>query len=179
MGLANRVSSGLSQVFASEEQAIILEDDCIPDPSFFPYCEELLAHYANDERVMAISGNNFHFGGYTPPHSYYFSRFFHCWGWATWRRAWQHYDHSMPHWPELSRDGWLPATLINPREVAHWTQAYNNVYKGLVDSWAYRYTYAIWRNHGLTIRPIPATKNTLTPIWPGQRCLFRWFTRPT
>lgn len=153
MGCALRVSSGLSQVFEVEENAIILEDDCIPDPSFFSYCEDLLTRYADDKRVMAISGNNFHFGGFTPPHSYYFSRYFHCWGWATWRRAWKLYDHSMPYWPELRRDGWLSSMFSNHLEVEHWRAAFDNVMAGQLDSWAYRYTYAIWQHHGLTILP--------------------------
>jgi hypothetical protein len=153
MGCALRVRSGLDEVFSMEEQAIILEDDCIPDPSFFPYCDELLTRYADDKRIMAISGDNFHFGAIRQAHSYYFSRYFHCWGWATWRRAWQLHRGNLEQWPELRQEGWLQANLSNPTEVQHWTGAFNGVHAGQIDTWDYGFVYTIWRQNGLTILP--------------------------
>lgn len=87
LGCAKRILSGLDWIFGNFERAIILEDDCLPDPSFFPFCEELLERYKNDDRVMSISGQNSQFGRSRTSYSYYFSRYAHCWGWATWRRA--------------------------------------------------------------------------------------------
>jgi hypothetical protein len=153
MGCALRIRSGLDEVFSMEEQAIILEDDCIPDPSFFPYCDELLGYYANDTRIMAISGDNFHNGAISQAHSYYFSRYFHCWGWATWRRAWQLHRGHMEQWPELRQQGWLQENLSSFAEVQHWTGAFNGVHAGLIDSWAFGFVYTIWRQNGLTILP--------------------------
>lgn len=88
MGLKNRFVSGLDWLFDHEDQAIILEDDCVPDPSFFRYCTELLERYHNDERVGMISGNNFLRGETVSDDSYFFSTDPRIWGWATWSRVW-------------------------------------------------------------------------------------------
>ena len=79
LGCRKRVSSGLDWVFEQVEEAIVLEDDCLPHPSFFQYCQELLEKYRDDERIMMISGDNFQFGNETTEYSYYFSRYGHCW----------------------------------------------------------------------------------------------------
>ena len=98
MGCGARVASGIDWVFQHVEQAVILEDDCLPDPTFFRFCEELLDRYRYEERVMQISGSNFLFGRRAVEVSYYFSRYPLCWGWATWRRAWRHFDFNMQTW---------------------------------------------------------------------------------
>ena len=100
LGCKRRVSSGLNWVFSQVEEAIILEDDCVPTQSFFPFCETLLEHYRNNTRVMHIGGDNFQEGQRRTPHSYYFSKYAHVWGWATWRRAWKFYDEEMKNWPQ-------------------------------------------------------------------------------
>ena len=92
MGCGPRVSSGLSWIFDHVEEAIILEDDCLPSVGFFSYCEELLERYRHDTRVGIISGNNFVYPKIKTDYSYYFSRYPHIWGWATWRRSWEKYD---------------------------------------------------------------------------------------
>ncbi|MEW6491011.1 MAG: glycosyltransferase family 2 protein, partial [Cyanobacteriota bacterium] len=91
LGCERRVSSGLNWVFDTVEEAIILEDDCLPHPTFFSFCEELLDYYRNDQRVMVITGQNVQFGRKRTDYTYYFSRYNHCWGWASWRRAWRSY----------------------------------------------------------------------------------------
>src|ERR1700726_626208 len=109
IGLRRNISEGLDWVFDQVERAIILEDDCLPHPSFFPFCEELLNHYAEDRQIAMISGTNFDPAHLAPSgdESYYFSRFCHIWGWATWRRAWKLCDHEMKEWPPLRRTNWL------------------------------------------------------------------------
>lgn len=153
LGLKERVNSGLSWVFDQVDRAIIIEDDCVPDPSFFPYCEELLERYRDDERVMSISGDNFQLGGSVFPHSYYYSRFMHCWGWATWRRVWKLHDPSMPFWPELKQDGWLESFILDEGERGHWHRMFDAVYTGQVNTWDFQFCYTILRHHGLNILP--------------------------
>jgi hypothetical protein len=92
MGCGLRPSTAISWFFENVESGIILEDDCVPHLSFFRYCEELLEYYKDNEMVMHISGNNFQFGHKRGKASYYFSTLPHVWGWATWRRAWKHFD---------------------------------------------------------------------------------------
>jgi hypothetical protein len=83
--------SAISWFFKEVEEGIILEDDCLPDLSFFTFCEQLLEYYRNETKIMHISGSNFQFGQKHGKDSYYFSKYTHVWGWATWKRAWQHY----------------------------------------------------------------------------------------
>ena len=153
LGCKLRVSSGLDWVFSQVEEAIILEDDCLPNPSFFPFCDELLEKYRDEERVMVVSGNNFQRGKRRTPHSYYFSKYNHVWGWATWRRAWQHYDVAMTHWPEDKASGDHNSIYLDRFEKAYWESIFDRVYCGEIDTWDYQWTFACWKRGGLTILP--------------------------
>lgn len=152
MGCQKRISSGLDWVFEEAERAIILEDDCVPDPSFFAYCDELLDRYAKDSHVMTISGNNYQPRRRTS-YSYYFSRYMHCWGWATWRRAWKHFDVTMKTWPKVRDQRLLTEILGKPSAASYWENIFEKVYSGEVDSWAYIWQYNIWMRSGLNILP--------------------------
>jgi len=153
LGCKRRVSSGLDWVFSSVEEVIILEGDCLPHPTFFRFCEELLDKYRDDERVMMISGNNFQFGRKRTEYSYYFSRYTHIWGWATWRRAWQYYDVNMELWPEIRDGGWLRDWLGNKNSARYWETILEKVYRGEIDTWDYGWTFACWIQNALTILP--------------------------
>jgi hypothetical protein len=153
LGCRRRVSSGIANAFAHVESAIILEDDCIPVKSFFRFCEELLFRYADDERVMAISGDNFQNGVVRGEASYYFSKYFHCWGWATWRRAWRHYDRALARWPAFRDAGYLRAACPDPMELRFWTGAFNRCASGEVDTWDTLFLLTCWMQNGLTILP--------------------------
>jgi len=152
LGCRKRVSSGLDWVFEQVEEAIILEDDCLPHPTFFRYCQELLEKYRDDEHMMMISGDNFQFGRNSTEYSYYFSRYGHVWGWASWRRAWTNYDDSMQIWPELKNNGWLSKVLGNDQVVSYWSRIFQGVYDGF-DTWDYIWLFTLWANNGLTILP--------------------------
>ena len=153
LGCRKRVSSGLDWAFNLVEEAIILEDDCLPDLSFFQFCQELLERYRDDKRVMAISGDNFQFGRKRTEYSYYFSIYNHCWGWATWRRAWQYYDMEMKLWEKAKQENWLKNVLRNPSARRYWRNKFEATYHNYIDSWAYRWTLSCWLQHGLTILP--------------------------
>lgn len=153
MGLKDRVSTGIAWAFEQVDRAIILEDDCIPEPSFFPFCSELLARFEDDQRIMAIAGDNFQFGRRRTNYSYYFSVYPHCWGWATWRRAWRHYDHNISLWPEIRDGGWLHDMLMNEQAERYWTKALNGQHSGQGNSWASRWTFCCWLQNGLTVLP--------------------------
>jgi hypothetical protein len=153
LGCKQRISSGLDWVFNQVEEAIILEDDCLPHPTFFRFCEELLNRYCNDERIFAISGNNFQFGRCRTQDSYYFSRYHHCWGWATWKRAWQFYDVEMKLWPHIRDSGWLYDILGSPSAVRYWSYKFQAVYDHKIDTWDFPFTFACWLQNGLNILP--------------------------
>ena len=153
MGLRKRVSSGITWFFEQEESGIILEDDCVADPSFFRFCNELLKKYKDDERVMVISGDNYQTGRKRTEYSYYFSRYNHCWGWASWRRAWKHYDNEMKLWPEIKKGKWLNDIFGDKINSLYWKQIFDLAYQKKIDSWAYVWTYSCWLQSGLTILP--------------------------
>ena len=153
LGCKLRVSSGLDWVFSEVEEAIILEDDCVPAPSFFNFCETLLARYRQDERIMMISGDNFQKGHKRTDYSYYFSKYAHIWGWASWQRAWQHYDVEMKTWPEYNKLGMIDSFCENKYEKKYWTDIFNLTFDGSINTWDYQWTYACWSQNGLSILP--------------------------
>ncbi len=153
MGCGKRVSSGLDWAFGQVDEAVILEDDCLPDPSFFPYCAELLERYRTDERIMMISGDNFQNEAGRTSDSYYFSRIPHCWGWATWRRAWQHYDFTMADWPQRRDARWLKPITRKPGLERYWAQHFDGVTSGKVDTWDHQWLYCLLIRCGLSIAP--------------------------
>ena len=153
LGCKTRVSSGIDWVFGQTERAIVLEDDCVPSPSFFWYCEELLERYAKDERVFSISGDNF-LGKRHPRHdSYYFSKYPHPWGWASWRRAWENYDVTMSAWPALRASGWLDRQFDTENERRYWSRTFDAVHAGNIDTWDYQMFFAAWRTESLNTVP--------------------------
>jgi hypothetical protein len=154
MGCKRRVSSGLTWVFEQCEEAIILEDDCVPHPTFFPFCEELLERYADDERVPMICGSSFHGGGGPSiSESYRFSRLGHIWGWASWRRAWQHYDVALSSWPKLRETSWLLDILGDAGAAAYWRDVFDKTHAGEIDTWDYQWFFSWWAQNGLAIIP--------------------------
>lgn len=154
LGCRDRVSSGLTWAFEQVEEAIILEDDCLPHPSFFSYCENLLNYYRHDERVMVVSGDNFQDGKHRTPYSYYFSRYNHCWGWATWRRAWQHWEFNPHKWIDFRDSNLMRFIFDDPDEENYWISIFNTLFlEGKPDSWAYVWTFACWSQGGLTALP--------------------------
>jgi hypothetical protein len=154
LGCKRRVSSGLDWVFEQVEEAIILEDDCLPDPSFFRFCQELLERYRHDQRIGMISGDNFQSGRRRNDDSYYFSKYVHIWGWATWRDRWAgSYDVTMAKWPRIRDEGWLVDMVGNAHEAAYWKKIFERVHRGEIDTWDYQWGFANWVEGRMSIAP--------------------------
>ncbi|MGH8678071.1 MAG: hypothetical protein ACREUQ_06950, partial [Burkholderiales bacterium] len=153
LGCKAAVSQAISWFFDHVEEGIVLEDDCIAHESYFPFAEELLTRFRDDERVMMISGDNFQRGAPRTNYSYYFSRYTHIWGWATWRRAWRLYDHRMKAWPELREGRWLLDVLGDARAADYWGRIFEETYSERNTSWAYRWMFSTWVQSGLTVLP--------------------------
>jgi hypothetical protein len=152
LGCKRRMASGISWAFDQVDRLIILEDDCLPHADFFPFCDNLLTRFANDERIMTISGDNFQLVPRSP-HSYYFSKWTHIWGWASWRRAWAAFDPDIRDWPITKDDPWLSALCCEPAEHAHWQHVFDQQHAGLIDTWDFPWMYANWKHGGLTVLP--------------------------
>lgn len=148
------VSRAISWFFEQESEGIILEDDCVPHPDFFGYCAALLERYRHDSRVWCISGSNHQQGHHRGDGSYFFSRYNHCWGWASWRRCWQHYDGELSRWPLLRSSGLLATVFDDPLEARWWGAIWDRLLaEGKPDSWAYRWTFSCFSQGGLTALP--------------------------
>jgi len=141
MGCKLRVSSGISWIFEQVEEAIILEDDCLPDPTFFRYCQEMLERYRDNERVGMVSGGNLQFGQTRGQGSYYFSKYTHIWGWASWRRAWKHYDRDIVLWPSFRDQGLLEQLFETDGERTYWRNSFQWVHEGSLDTWDVSWTF--------------------------------------
>jgi len=152
LGVRRRISSGLDWVFARVERAIILEDDCLPDASFFTFTHELLEHYHADERIFGIAGSNNQLGRRRSAHSYYFSNYCGIWGWATWRRAWQHYDVDMHAWRDHG-EKLLNDVCETESERRYWRWIFDNVADGHMDTWDYQLLLAMWQQQSLFVIP--------------------------
>ncbi len=153
LGCGLGVSTAISWFFANEERGIILEDDIIPDPSFFPYCAELLDRYENDQRVFAISGCNF-----VPPEAqshpelaYRFSQVPHIWGWATWRRSWAQHRLDIAGWRSQLPPTrlWARAGRSLPASV-YWASTFELLARKEVDTWDGQLVLASMVSHQLT-----------------------------
>ncbi|MBP6820989.1 MAG: glycosyltransferase family 2 protein [Acidobacteria bacterium] len=154
LGCGLRPATGITWVFDTVEEAIILEDDCLPHPTFFPYCEELLDLYREDERVMMIGGVNFLGELISPIQSYHFSRFGSSWGWASWRRAWRHFDYEMKLWPLVRESEILEQMFSDPVHCLYWQEKFQQVYDSNADDiWDYQWLLACWINSGFRVFP--------------------------
>jgi hypothetical protein len=151
-GCKKAVSSALDWAFGLHEQLIILEDDCVPDLSFFSFCDEMLKLYRDVPEIMQICGSNLT-GFQAAEESYFFSRFGPIWGWASWRRAWQAYDVNMSCWPEFRKAGRLKKICTEPFEASWRKQVFDAVHQGRVDTWDYQWAFAKLVQGGLSIVP--------------------------
>ncbi len=153
LGCKRAISSAIDWYFEQVEEGIVLEDDTLPSPGFFPYCEELLRRYRGDESVLHISGDNFQFGRKRGAGSYFFSIYNHNWGWASWRRAWQLYDGQMRDYAGRRADrDWL-GRLNSDEERHYWQSIFDRVASGEIDTWDYQWTWTVWRHQGHAILP--------------------------
>jgi hypothetical protein len=167
LGCKKAEAAAFDWFFSQVEMGIILEDDCLPEPSFFRYAEDLLQKYKDDERIMHISGNNFQRNNrhFKCPESYYFSTIPNSWGWATWRRAWLKYDVDIKKWPEVKKSGALSRAFNNHGGYEYWSRVWDQYYNGEIDSWDGQWVFACALNHGICINP---NRNLVTNIGWGE-----------
>ncbi len=183
LGCKHRVISGLKWVFSIVEEAIILEDDCVPDITFFRFTSELLTKFKNFPKVALISGNNYQPAmRFQTTESYYFSRYVHIHGWATWKRTWDDYDGEMKTWPMRKDVGWLENYLENINSANYWENLFDQVYFNRLDTWDYQLLFNVWANNQLCVMP---SVNLVTNIGYGEDATHtknpnsRWANLPT
>lgn len=154
MGCRQRIVSGLNWAFELVEEAIILEDDILPDPSFFPFCEQMLDRHRGDSRISMIAGLSLVAGLIHSDDSYYFSRLTHIWGWATWRSAWARYDGSLTNWEIVKHSGLFANLFPAYNQRLFWSRIFDRMHQGTgPDTWDYQWAYTNFLNHALAIVP--------------------------
>ncbi len=152
LGCRIAVSSAIAWFFTHVDEGIILEDDCIPNSSFFRFCDELLAYYRDDKRVMQVCGSNLVCDSGLQE-SYFFSRYGPIWGWATWKRAWQFYDVDMKLWPMVKRENFVDFFCDSKDERTWRINLFDLVYQNKIDTWDYQWTFAKLLQSGLSVIP--------------------------
>jgi len=156
LGVRANITQGLDHVFTKVNEAIILEDDCIPHGDFFPFCEELLERFSANPRIAQICGTNYQGGRSVTSNSYYFSRHPHIWGWATWKRAWCLRDISMSRWPDRKSGHWLREITGDAMATHYWQMVFDDCHlqkTGSLKSWAIPWAFNCWDHSMLSVIP--------------------------
>jgi hypothetical protein len=163
LGCGKAVSEAITWFFENEEMGIVLEDDCVPNQSFFGFCENLLKKYKDDERVMMIAGTNYFFGKESSEFDYYFSRYFSIWGWATWKRAWKLYDFNMKELDAFIEKGFFKSknNFADKRMGKFYEKMFLTMRRSKIDTWDIQWVYSCLINSGFSITPI---KNLISNI---------------
>lgn len=153
LGCKKGVVKGINWYFENVEEGIIIEDDCMLEDSFFPFAQEMLERYKNDSRIMHIGAANFQDGRKRGDASYYFSKFCHVWGWATWRRAWQHYDVQIKSFDDFKSKNLIANILPDKKMQEHWMKLFQTVYDNKLDTWDFQWVYTVWKQKAMSIIP--------------------------
>lgn len=161
LGCKKAVSSAIDWFFDQVDYGIILEDDCLPDPSFFEFCKITLIKYRDNYEVMHIGGSNVYKKKVWSEDTYFFSIIPHIWGWATWRRAWKLYDVTMNGYPQFKDSFGIEKIVTYTPSISYWRVAFDNTYTSVIDTWDYQWVYTIWKNKGLCVIP---NQNLVTNI---------------
>ena len=144
----------INWIFKENDRAIILEDDCIPKPEFFKFCYLLLIKYESDSDIWSINGTNLQNGKIRGKYDYYFSKYFHSWGWATWKDRWNKIDENLDSYEKFKDLRNINNFFINGKEKKYWLTIWERLkYENEPDSWAYRWLYSSISNNGLNITP--------------------------
>lgn len=151
-------AEAISWAFENEDRLIVLEDDCVPNHSFFRFCDDMLERYEDDMRVNIISGRSHHQGSkFFDNYDYIFTHYAHTWGWATWKRAWKQFDMKMSDYPSFVKNGGTNNVFYDKKEAEFWEKqfenVYNNIEKEVSHSWDMQWVYARLKEGGLGIVP--------------------------
>lgn len=153
LGCKLAVSSAITWFFEHVDEGIILEDDCLPDPTFFHFCTTMLEKYRHNENILHINGTNSQFGEKFGTYSYYFSHCPQVWGWATWKRAWKNYDIHMSHLNEFITSQ-KAYQLFKDKHVSNfWDSLFTHMKRNNIDTWDSQWAFSVMSLGGLVITP--------------------------
>ena len=154
LGCKENIVRGLDWVFDQEDEAIILEDDCVPTSEFFGFCQEMLELYRNNPSVGTISGSNpEEISSLTTNFSYWFSRYPKVWGWATWKRAWDKYEVDLSRFSRLDRRVLVSEKVSSLEARKYWESKFDSVASGRVDTWDYQLAFMHFKHSFVSVIP--------------------------
>jgi len=153
LGCKAGVSSAINWFFENVDEGIILEDDCVPDQSFFSFCEKMLGKYRDNPEIMHINGTNSQFGEKFGPYSYYFSHCPQVWGWATWKRAWSKYDIGMTDLEQFIETKKTLNLFKNKKVANFWNSLFKYAKRTNINTWDIQWSYSVMNSSGLAITP--------------------------
>ena len=153
LGCPRAIPEAIDWFFSEVDFGIILEDDCLPNYSFFQFCEDMLNRFNSNDRIMMVSGNNFMPGKKFSDYSYFFSKYGFIWGWATWKNSWKKFDNDMNSYPNFIKSESFRRRYPNILDRYFWKTAFRNKYYGFSQGWAMKWNYAMAINDGLSILP--------------------------
>jgi hypothetical protein len=167
LGCGIRPATGITWVFEQVEEAIFLEDDCLPHPSFFTFCEQMLNRYKDDERIMMISGTNFLEEWKFNIQDYHFSYYGGIWGWASWKRAWKYYDHEIKLWGRKEIRDRICDVLSSDKQFKARAKIFWITYQNssCLNAWDYQWSFARLAQSGLSVVP---ARNLISNIGFGE-----------
>lgn len=137
LGCKLAVSSAIDWFFSHNKEGIILEDDTLPNDSFFYFCENLLYKYQTDNSIMSITGVSWVNGKLVHPYSYYFSNYPGIWGWATWANRWDKFDLKMKEFPEFLKRNMMDEICFSKKEKEIILNYLTDTYENKIDTWDY------------------------------------------
>ena len=153
LGCKAAVSGAISWFFENEAEGIILEDDCLPSPQFFTFCENLLEKYRHDDRIRHISGSSMGIVPKIQGDTYHFSKLTNVWGWASWRRVWNDYDVDLKKLEKFIETPLYKGVFQNDRVTKFIMENFLMSYQHKIDTWDFQYFFCNLINNGLSIQP--------------------------
>lgn len=155
-GLAKSIISGVTEIVNKHGKVIVLEDDLITSPFFLEYMNDALSIYANKEQVMHISGYFFPIKNNNLPSTFFYNQT-SCWGWATWERAWKHFDDNAKRlYEKIKERKQIKKFNIDNSNPDFEQQLIGNI-NGKISTWAIKWEASVFLHNGLCLHP----KNSL------------------
>jgi len=156
LGCKMGVTTAISWALTNEDRIIIIEDDIIAAPAFYYFADQMLEKYKNEKNIAAVSANN-----YTPiedsQNDYFFSKYGHIWGWATWKRAWDAFDVEVPYIDSDIKNGYLKRLGLETQELKYFNKLAKKIsrliHNGQINTWDYQFVYYRIRNQFISIVP--------------------------
>jgi hypothetical protein len=175
LGCGRAVSEAITWFFDQVAEGIILEDDCLPHPDFFPFCETMLARYRNEPRIATVAGTHFLPANLEHAESHYISKYFQMWGWASWRRTWQDYDFNLSRLTEAEWQQLLGRVHPTKVEAGYWHEILKSLRGGAIDTWDFQVFFSCWRTGANHIMP---SRNLISNIGYGESATHTNFDSP-